>query len=168
MNRIGDNLHCTGSNKSFVQAFNDNGVEYILIGGLAVSWYCNDRLADDMDLLVNPTDENSARINLALSRLGYQYQSPKSFCQLGLQIPFKVNHYAELLTPRLNGPRYDNIYKSSIKGQLLGVPILIASCHILIELKELIVASGEDKTQKHQQDVERLKNYSQEMQINRT
>lgn len=71
MNRIGDNLICTGSNQEIVQIFSALDIDFVLIGGLAVAWYCAERQAVDMDLLVNPTNENAARISQALARLGY-------------------------------------------------------------------------------------------------
>lgn len=156
MNRHGDNLICTGSNKEIVQVFSECGVEFVLVGGLAVSWYCADRQADDMDLLVNPTTENSARITKALSRLRYPVPDPQSFCRLGLQVPLKKVHYAELLTPRAGGPSYEAVAQQAIHGRLLDVPVLIASARSLIELKKLAVASEEAAMKKHLRDIECL------------
>lgn len=156
MNRIGDDLHCTGSNKEIVQVFSECGVEFVLVGGLAVAWYCADRQADDMDLLVNPTKENSTRISQALSRLRYVVTDPHSFCRLGLQVPLKKEHYAELLTPRTDGPNYESVAQQAIHGKVLGAPVLIASAQSLIELKKLAVASEEASMQKHLRDIECL------------
>ncbi len=66
MNRVGDKLLHVGANKELIHAFTSGSVEFIVVGGLAVSWYCCDRKADDMDLLVNPTHENSVRNARAL------------------------------------------------------------------------------------------------------
>lgn len=159
MNRIGDDLLCTGSNKEIVHAFAKYGVEFVLIGGLAVSWYCSDRQADDMDLLVNPTQENSLRIGQALSRLGYALANAQSFCRLGLQVPLKSNHYAELLTPYPDGPTYSSVAQGAIAGKVLGVPILIASAKSLIELKRHAAASEPTAMQKHLRDIENLRPY---------
>lgn len=156
MNRIGDDLHCTGSNKEIVQVFSEYGVEFVLVGGLAVAWYCADRQVDDMDLLVNPTKENSVRISQALSLLRYAVTDPQSFCRPGLQVPLKKEHYAELLTPRKDGPGYEDVAQQAIRGKVLGVPVLIASAQSLIELKKLAVASEEAAMQKHLRDIECL------------
>ena len=156
MNRIGDDLHCTGSNKEIVQVFSELGVEFVLIGGLAVAWYCADRQADDMDLLVNPTEENAIRICQALSRLRYSFIDPKSLCRPGVQVPLKQNHYAELLTPRTDGPSYESVVQHAVQGRVLGVPTLIASAQSLIELKRVAVAYEEAAMQKHLRDIECL------------
>lgn len=49
-----------------VTAFNVGDVEYLIAGGMAVSHYCPQREARDMDLLLNRTHENAKRIQEAL------------------------------------------------------------------------------------------------------
>jgi hypothetical protein len=48
---------------------NDAGVKYILIGGFAVNYYGFPRATEDIDLLVDPSEENISRIKNALSFL---------------------------------------------------------------------------------------------------
>jgi hypothetical protein len=101
MNKLGDTLLHTGTNEELVAALIEHDVEFIVIGGLAVTWYCPERQADDMDLLINPTPENSKRLSRALS--GLPFVSPcnaDAFTKPGLQVPLKNYFYAELLTPR--------------------------------------------------------------------
>lgn len=156
MNRIGDDLYTTGSNKEIVQVFTELSVEFVLIGGLAVAWYCSDRQADDMDLLVNPTEENAARITQALSRLRYANIDQKLLCIPNVQLPLKQNHYAEVLTPHTQGPSFENVVQSAVHGSVFGIPTLIASAQSLIELKRLAVASESEAMQKHLLDIEWL------------
>jgi len=89
MNRIGDNLIHVGANEEVVRSFVTNKVEFVVIGGLAVAWYCADRQADDMDLLVNPTPENSARISKAFDGLHMNGYTSDSFTKSGLQVSLK-------------------------------------------------------------------------------
>jgi hypothetical protein len=103
MNKVGETLMHTGANEAFVRAFVHNEVGFVVIGGLAVAWYCPDRQADDMDLLVNQTPENSARISRALGCLELKGYLADSFTKPGLQVPIKRHYHAELLTPRKDG-----------------------------------------------------------------
>lgn len=160
MNRIGNDLISTGTNREIVIAFSELSVEFIVIGGLAVAWYCPQRHADDMDLLVNPTPENSERASQALGRLRLSGFSKQSFSKLGLQVPLKQLHYAELLTPRKDGPSFSVVAEGAEKGRLFGIPVLIASPSSLIALKELAVASERAVMQKHLNDIECLKAHS--------
>src|SRR5690242_11732306 len=127
MNRIGDKLIHVGTNEELVRSFASAGVEFVLIGGLAMAWYCSDRQADDMDLLVNPTADNSARISDVLDGLHMHGYYRNSFTKPGLQVSLKQIYYAELLTPREDGPSYAEIAKDSVDGKLFDIPVRVAS-----------------------------------------
>ncbi len=151
-----------GGNEALVRALLDHHVEFMVIGGLAVSWYSPERQADDMDLLVNPTMENSERLYSALSSLGLNGFSPKSFSQVGIQAPLKSQFYAELLTPKMDGPSYAECSTGLVQGKLYGLPVAIVGLEALIRLKEHAVqkhesASTTEPLEKHRQDVARLR-----------
>lgn len=88
MNRFDDNLICTSSNEGIVSSFLQFGVEFLVVGGLAMAWHCSSRQADDMDLMVNPTPENSKRVSDALMSLGLSGLHADSFARTGVQAPF--------------------------------------------------------------------------------
>ncbi|MBI3053954.1 MAG: hypothetical protein HYY77_07925 [Betaproteobacteria bacterium] len=157
MNRVGDTLLHVGANEELIRAFTSGGVEFVVVGGLAVAWYCSDRQADDMDLLVNPTLENSARISRALDSLRMHGYSDRSFTKPGLQVPLKQVHYAELLTPQRDGPAYAEVAKDAVDARLFNIPVRVASAAALIRLKEQAVASAETQKDKHVMDIKRLK-----------
>jgi hypothetical protein len=55
--------------KQVARYLNQSGVEYALVGGYAVAAHGLNRFTEDIDLLVNPTAENSRRWIVALSHL---------------------------------------------------------------------------------------------------
>jgi hypothetical protein len=55
--------------RTLVRYLNEAQVEYALIGGYAIAAHGFNRFSEDIDLLVNPSSENTARWILALSRL---------------------------------------------------------------------------------------------------
>ncbi len=121
MKKIGDTLIHTEANKELVRAFTANGVEFVVIGGLAVAWYCADRQADDMDLPVNPTPENSARISRAFDGLRMNGYNSDSFTKPGLQVPLKRLYYAELLTSQKDGPTYSEVAEDAVDAKLFSL-----------------------------------------------
>ncbi len=161
MNKVGDTLIHNGANEQIVDAFQAEGVEFIVVGGLAVAWYCPDRQADDMDLLVNPTVENSARISRALAGLHLQGFNELSFTKLGLRVPLKQMHYAELLTPRKEGPGYADVSQEAVNAKLFQKAVKLASPTLLIRMKELAIASTEKERNKHLRDIERLRRHAE-------
>jgi hypothetical protein len=153
MNRIGDNLICVASNEEIVKAFSAFGVEFILVGGLAVSWYCSSRQANDMDILVNPTKGNSEKVADALGSLGLKGFLSDSFAKAGVQAPIKQFHYADIITPARSGLTFEDLLKESIVGKLFNITVHIPSVENLIKLKESAVASAQKELSKHQQDI---------------
>ncbi len=156
MNRIGDNLICTGINEGIVRSFVANKVEFLIVGGMAVSWYCEARQADDMDILVNPTAENSQRISLALRELNISI-GQQEFAGLGKQLPLKTNFYADIITPAVNGISYDETSSNVTKAKCFEVPVFLPSIENLIRLKEEAALRSEHEAEKHIGDIALLK-----------
>jgi hypothetical protein len=55
--------------KTLARYLNEAGVEYALVGGYAIAAHGFNRFSEDIDILVNPSVENSRRWIVALSRL---------------------------------------------------------------------------------------------------
>jgi hypothetical protein len=113
-----------------------------------------------MDLLINPTPDNSARVARALTSLPSVNSSAltsETFTRLGLQVPLKQYYHAELLTPRLDGVAYEEAAKHATIAKLFGVSVRLAAVEPLIQMKKLAAASDERSRQKHLADIERLK-----------
>jgi len=56
--------------KDFIKFLNSNEVEYLLIGGWAVSIYGNPRLTKDIDFLISSKDENIDKLKNTLEEFG--------------------------------------------------------------------------------------------------
>ena len=54
----------------------ENGVEYVLVGGLAVQTHGHPRTTQDVDLIPAPTPPNLARLARALNTLGAEVVNP--------------------------------------------------------------------------------------------
>lgn len=160
MNRIGDNLICTGSNEAIVRAFERFGVDFLVVGGLAIAWYCPSRQADDMDLLVNPTPDNSVKVSIALGSLGLSGFGPESFSRPGVQAQLKPRHYADIITPARDGISFEDVADDCVAGKLFGTPVRIPSAASLIRLKEGAAAATEKELLKHRQDIALLREHA--------
>lgn len=155
-NRIGDNLVHFGANEELVRALGDAGVKFIVIGGLAVAWHSAERQADDMDLLVDPSAENSARVAAALATLGLYGFTSESFARPGLQVPLKGNYYAELLTPAYDSPEFSEFEAQAVDAKLFGMPVRLASVPTLIAMKQRAAQLEPAQSEKHLRDISLL------------
>jgi len=57
--------------REFIECLNSNGVEYLVVGALAVSWHGFPRYSADIDFLVRPSHANAVRALRALSQFGF-------------------------------------------------------------------------------------------------
>jgi hypothetical protein len=156
VHRFNDNLTHWHSNEELIRALVGHDVDFVLIGGLAVAWYCDSRQADDMDLLVAPTHENSGRIYNALVSLNLSQFAVDSFAKTAVRVRINERYYAELLTPSADGPTYAEVVRSSEPAGLLGVPVRVPSRAMLVRLKLHAIAAKHDGRDKHLTDVELL------------
>ncbi|MGZ5575903.1 MAG: hypothetical protein ACXWEV_03420 [Methylobacter sp.] len=161
MNRIGDNLICAGLNKEIVKVFFAFDVEFILVGGLAISWYCSSRKADDMDILVNPTKENSEKITNARGKLGLTNFPSDCFAKPSVQAPIKQIYYCDIITPARNGLTFENLMKDSVLGRLFNITVHIPSIENLIKMKESAINSAGKELNKHQRDIGLLRKHAE-------
>ena len=74
-------------NVALLRVLNNHDVEYLIVGGLAVSYYYPQRAVGDLDLLVNPTLENSKKVRSALISLGMNDFNHTKLAKPKVQIP---------------------------------------------------------------------------------
>ena len=67
-----------------------------------------------MDLLVDPTSDDSAKVSQAVSSLNFSGFERDSFSKPGVQAPLKLLHYADVITPSRNGLSFEVISTGSV------------------------------------------------------
>ncbi len=80
--------------KEFLKLLNSNSVEYLLIGGYAVGIYGHIRATNDLDIWVNISPDNAAKIERSLREFGFATPLP-SF--LGLQFNSASNPHVSVV-----------------------------------------------------------------------
>lgn len=142
-------LHTFDQNKYLLRALNKFLVEFVVIGGVAVHFHDPTRDYDDLDILINPTEENAQRTIDALKSLGNDVKfgaghlaGPKK------QIQVKHTYYADIVTPDA-AFKFGRAIAAAHNATVNGVPVRVASRSDLIELKST-------NRPKDQDDVRRL------------
>jgi hypothetical protein len=111
--------------KEFIQSLNDNAVRYLLVGGYAVALHGYPRYTKDLDIWVDSTAENAARIIKALQQFGFGSLDLKKsdftildqVVQLGYP-PTRI----DILTS-LSGVEFSKCYPSRVVEEIDGVPV---------------------------------------------
>jgi hypothetical protein len=143
----------------------EEGVDFLIIGGVAVGYHGHVRATKDVDVVPSPDQENYARLASALKKLEAQVEGAEEFDQAELPDPFDPSVLAErgnwVLHTRLgrldimqwqgDEPLWEKLENATIADQIAGVPIRMVGYEDLLSLKE-DAARPEDRI-----DLERLR-----------
>ena len=120
----------------FIALLNSHGVEFLVVGAHALAYHGHPRYTGDLDLLVRPVLENTAKLERALafsfSSLGLKaadFIVPERVIQLGVA-PNRI----DLLTS-LTGVTFEEAWSNRVEGFLGGVAAPFLSREMLIKNK---------------------------------
>jgi len=137
--------------ETIFKEFNKLGIDYVVVGGLAVNFHGVPRMTYDIDLMILPQKENILKLVSKLMKWGYRTKVPIDPSDLADEVKRNswvrdkgmkaLNFYSEKLPIGeidlvFESPiPYDKLKDKSIKIELQGEKIPIISIHDLIELK---------------------------------
>lgn len=128
--------------KELLYWFNRNQVKYLVIGAYAVIYYVEPRFTRDLDIWVQPSQENAAAVFKALSEFGapleqlnitpQDFERPGQFVQIGMLPGNKVDIHLSVR----GFEDFDSAWKDRVEGEYEGERILLLSKEHLIRSKE--------------------------------
>ncbi|MCB1623738.1 MAG: hypothetical protein KDI32_04065 [Pseudomonadales bacterium] len=127
--------------KTIARYFAEAGVEYALIGGYAVAAHGFNRFSEDIDLLVNPTVENSRRWISALARLpdgaaNALTDNPDVFAG-GQQHAIRINDEFTIdILPQAGGASWATLRPHIIETQIDGQTVRLLDLEGLLQTKQ--------------------------------
>jgi len=137
------------------QVFEQSGIQYAVIGGVALAFHDQPRLTRDIDLLISPEDFEG--VKSALESLGYfESAKPWTFRNTSLTLHrfMKTEGEDHLLVDILFGreDRYQEITRNAhVENSEFG-PVRVATRGDIIQLKKM------RSSQQDQVDIRRLQN----------
>ncbi len=119
--------------KEFLQLLNSKQVEYLLVGGYAVSYHGYPRATGDMDVWIAMSRQNADKIVTALQEFGFDlpgltvdvFLKTERIIRMGV-IPFRI----ELLTT-ISGVNFTECYAERVTDEIDGVKVNLISLHHL-------------------------------------
>ena len=132
--------------RDFIQALNDNHVEYILVGGYAVILHGYRRTTGDMDIWVNRTKENYSKLTNAFLQFGLPVfdMTEERFLDAATVDVFSYGRppvSIDIIT-KLKGIEFDEAFSRSLQFDENGVLIRFIHLNNLIQTKK---AAGRHK-----------------------
>ena len=139
--------------KEFLQLLNSEKIEYLLIGGYAVTYYGYVRYTGDIDFWIEKSPQNASKIAAMLRKLGFpatdeterQLNQNDQIIRMGLP-PYRI----EVLTS-ISGLEFEACYPNRIVGTIGGVEVNI------IALSDLKVNKKASARLKDLNDLKHLK-----------
>jgi hypothetical protein len=143
------------TNQRLLEAFSEANVPFLVIGGLAVHFHVRERVADDLDLVVAPTEEAGRRLLVTLAAVGHpghftleeyaQHSRPAGF-------PLKNEFYADIFKAE---PWFDfaEHWNEAHDALVFNTPVKVASIRALL----LRLSRLDDPEQKRLRDMELLR-----------
>ena len=126
--------------KELLQALNDCQVEYLIVGGYAVMKYTEPRYTKDLDVWVNNSPKNAARLFHALAKFGAPLQddgiSPDTFTQDGIVYQIGVAPVRIDILTQITGAQFGAAWRGRIASTIFGIPVNFISLADLIANKQ--------------------------------
>ena len=129
--------------KEFLDALRSENVKFLLIGGHALAFHVEARLTEDLDVFVEPSPDNAARVVRALTRFGFgdmvsaeELAVPDKVFMLGVK-PWRI----DLLTG-IDGVSFEEAWGSRIEASFHGTDLSVIGRDALLRNKR---AAGRKK-----------------------
>jgi hypothetical protein len=138
--------------REFLQCLNARSVEYLILGGHAVSFHGYPRFTHDIDLFVRPDLENADRLLRSLSDFGFgSVELTAAEFTLPITVVLGRAPYEIDLMTYVKGVDLEEVWAARVAGVIDTVPVFFIAKEHLIQNK-LAVGRPED-----QADVARLR-----------
>lgn len=130
--------------KEFVESLNANGVDYVIVGAIALSWHGYPRYTGDLDILIRPNPANAQKLLAVLSGFGFgglnitesDLTSADCIIQLGYP-PGRID-----IITSISGVTFEDVWSGKVIGDFGSAPAAYIGRDELLRNKQ---ASGRAK-----------------------
>ncbi len=143
--------------KELIRIFNDSGVEYLLVGGYALSIYAQPRATKDLDLFIRTSVPNSEAVFKALCEFGAPLygMTTKDFHDGESGLEFGREPHRVDILQRISGITFAEAWKDRVQAVIEeDTPIWVISRQHLIQNKS---AAGRPRDLLDIQEIERAR-----------
>jgi len=130
--------------KDMLQLLLENGVRFLLVGAYAMGVHGYPRATGDIDIWVEPSEENSSRVYRALAQFGAPLQEidETTFVKPGIVFQIGVVPRRIDVISTITGVAFDQAYRNRQMVEIDGLAVPVLSLEDLIQNKR---ATGRDK-----------------------
>lgn len=143
--------------KKLLSSFNAHKVMYVVIGAAAFPVHGYDRATQDIDLFIQPTQENAERAYAALKSVGYDVTDLTIKDLLNKKTLFRQYILDTDIHPYVKGITFATIWKHKVKAMCEGVSAYFASLDDLIKMKKAAARPKDIEDLQYLRKIKKLK-----------
>jgi len=104
----------------FIASLTAHGVEFVVVGAYALAFHGAPRFTGDLDILVQPSLENAARVLEALEAFGFPVPdlSPEAIADRHRMLEMGVPPVQIHLMSAISGVEWDEVWSDRVEGTL--------------------------------------------------
>jgi hypothetical protein len=104
----------------FIGLLNAHGVEFVVVGAYALAFHGAPRFTGDLDILIQPTLENAARLQAAIAAFGFPVAglSPEVIADRGRMLEMGVPPVQIHVMSGISGVEWDDAWMDRVEGSL--------------------------------------------------
>ena len=127
--------------RDFIALLNRYDAHYLIIGGFAYSFYAEPRYTKDIDILIEQSRENAAKVLKAIKDFEFEdiELAEKDFLETGQIIQLGVAPVRIDILTSVKGVDFPKFWEDRVTGRYGDIDVFFISKHDLIECKR---ASG--------------------------
>ncbi|MFH1653786.1 MAG: nucleotidyltransferase [Pseudomonadota bacterium] len=128
--------------EKLLKLLNEKQIKFAIVGAYACAAHGYVRATADIDILIDPSEENIDRLRAALEEFGYRTHAASLEDFKTKKILFRQYWLDTDIHPFVDGVKTDDALKNRIKGDCEGVKTYFVSLNDLIRMKR---AAGRPK-----------------------
>lgn len=150
-------MHFGDDVRAFLRTANDHGLRLLLVGGGAVNFHGYQRHSADIDLWIDPTPDNFAKLVDTLRSLGYDLDHlPDTVLRAEQNISIKISPdmEIELITRFDPGRSFEDAWSRSVVSELAEEPVAL---YRVLNYEDLIESKRRSARPKDLLDIQELR-----------
>jgi hypothetical protein len=118
--------------REFIELLNSLGVEYVIVGAWARSFYGVPRATGDIDFFVRSSPENAARLVNALRQFGFGSLEirEEDFCQPNRIVQLGIDPYRIDIVTGISGVDFSEAWEERVPAEIDGLPVSFLSLRL--------------------------------------
>ncbi|MCX7793146.1 MAG: hypothetical protein N2257_01885 [Thermodesulfovibrionales bacterium] len=97
--------------EEFLRLLKKHDVRYCIVGAYAVAYHAIARYTKDMDILIEPTEENALRLVRAIKEFGFTGLTEKDFMSSGIIIQLGYEPVRIDIVTSIDGCTFEEVWK---------------------------------------------------------